>query len=116
TKPASSNRSDAARPPQLSRAGYHPGDPRWAAAARSDAREAPRAPTPAACLARSADRAGLWLSLVPAQRSTARSSFGERPDFMGNGDRRGILADPISGTAVLEYGGTEILPPVRATL
>jgi hypothetical protein len=66
-------------------AGYHPGDPRWAAAARSDARKAPRALTPAACLARSADRAGLWLSLVPAQRSTARSSFGERPDFMGTG-------------------------------
>ena len=29
-------------------------------------------------------------------------------------DRRGILADPISGTAVLEYGPTEILPPVGA--
>jgi hypothetical protein len=28
--------------------------------------------------------------------------------------QRGILADPISGTAVLEYGATEILPPVRA--
>ena len=27
----------AARPPQLSRAGYHPGDSRWAAAARFDA-------------------------------------------------------------------------------
>jgi hypothetical protein len=26
--------------PQLSRAGYHPGDPRWAAAARLDGREA----------------------------------------------------------------------------
>jgi hypothetical protein len=50
------------RPSQLSRAGYHPGDPRWAAAARSDAREAPRSLTSAACLARSADRAGLWLS------------------------------------------------------
>src|SRR5438132_4527483 len=31
-------------------------------------------------------------------------------------DRRGILADPISGTAVLEYGATEILPPVGAIL
>jgi hypothetical protein len=31
------------------------------------------------------DRAGLWLSPVRAQRSTARSSFGERPDFMGIG-------------------------------
>src|SRR6202030_810513 len=29
-------------------------------------------------------------------------------------DRRGILANPISGTAVLEYGPTEILPPVCA--
>src|SRR5207302_6102126 len=29
-------------------------------------------------------------------------------------DRRGILADPISGTAVLEYGPAEILPPVGA--
>src|SRR5205807_5449407 len=28
--------------------------------------------------------------------------------------QRGILADPISGTAVLEYGPTEILPPVGA--
>src|SRR5437899_11009880 len=31
-------------------------------------------------------------------------------------DRRGILADPISGAAVLEYGATEILPPVGAIL
>jgi hypothetical protein len=30
-------------------------------------------------------------------------------------DRRGILADHISGTAVLKYGPTEILPPVGAT-
>jgi hypothetical protein len=29
-------------------------------------------------------------------------------------DRRGILANPISGTAVLEYGPAEILPPVGA--
>src|SRR5207237_7465371 len=28
--------------------------------------------------------------------------------------QRGILADPISGAAVLEYGLTEILPPVGA--
>jgi hypothetical protein len=40
--------------------------------------------------------------------------LGECPDF--NWDRRGILADPISGTAVLEYGATEILPPVGAIL
>src|SRR3984893_13400212 len=29
-------------------------------------------------------------------------------------DRRGILANPISGTAVLEYAPAEILPPVGA--
>src|SRR5207237_7143942 len=32
----------------------------------------------------------------------------------GYRNRSGILADPISGTAVLEYGATEILPPVGA--
>ena len=62
----------SARPPQLSRAGYHPGDPRWAAAARFDGREASRALTSAACLARSADRARLCLSPIRIQRSTAR--------------------------------------------
>ena len=61
-----------ARPPQLSRAGYHPSDPRWAAAARFDGREAPRALTSAACLARSADRARLRLSPIRIQRSTSR--------------------------------------------
>src|SRR6202043_3736624 len=85
------------RPPQLSRAGYHPGDPRWAAAARSDAREASRALTPAACLAGSADRAGLWLSPVRAQRSTARSSSANAPTLLG---LRGIRADP---SAALRY-------------
>jgi hypothetical protein len=35
----------------------------------------------------------------------------ERPEFIGG---RRILADPISGTAVLEYGTTEILPPIGA--
>jgi hypothetical protein len=54
----------SSRPPQLSRAGYHPSDPRWAAAARSDGREASRALASAACLARSADRARLWLSPI----------------------------------------------------
>ena len=29
-------------------------------------------------------------------------------------EQRGILADPVSGTAVLEYGPTEILPPVAS--
>ena len=69
---------------RLSRAGYHPGDPRWTAAARSDAREAPRALAPAACLARSADRAGLWLSAVRAQRSTAQSSSANAPALLGS--------------------------------
>jgi hypothetical protein len=41
----------AARPPQLSGAGYHQGDPRWAAAGRFDGRETPRALPSAACLA-----------------------------------------------------------------
>jgi hypothetical protein len=31
----------SSRPPQLSRAGYHPSDPRWEAAARFDGGEAP---------------------------------------------------------------------------
>jgi hypothetical protein len=56
----------------LSGAGYHPSDPRRAAAARLDGREAPRALTSAACLARSADRARLCLSPIRIQRSTAR--------------------------------------------
>ena len=131
----------AARPPQLSRAGYHPGDPRWAAAARFDGREAPCALTSAACLARSADRARLWLSPIRIQRQ--RSSLSTRvcrlpgtskscsalvePDTNSKiyrtfspekarlcWDQRGILVDAISGTAVLEYGPTEILPPVGA--
>ena len=75
TRPAGGCQSvlfHSARPPQLSRAGYYPGDPRWAAAARSDGREAPRALTSAACLARSADRARLCLSPIRIQRSTAR--------------------------------------------
>ena len=46
-------------------------------------RKAPRALTPAACLARSADRAGLWLSAVRAQRSTARSSSANAPTLSG---------------------------------
>jgi hypothetical protein len=62
----------AARPPQLSRAGYHPNDPRWAAAARFDGSKAPRALPSAACLARSADRARLRLSPIRIQRSTSR--------------------------------------------
>ena len=35
-----------------------------------------------------------------------------RPRLYRN--RSGILADPLSGTPVLEYGATEILPPVGA--
>ena len=61
----------AARPPQLSRTGSHPSDPRWAAAARFDGREAPRALTSAASLARATDRARLCLSPIRIQRSIA---------------------------------------------
>ena len=53
------------------------------------------------------------MSPIRAQRSTARSSPAKPRLYW---DRRGILADPISGTAVLEYGPTEILPPVGAIL
>ena len=60
----------AARPPQLSRAGYHSGHPRWAAAARFNGREAPRALTSAACLARSADRARLCLIQIRISKTT----------------------------------------------
>ena len=62
----------SSRPPQLSRAGYHPNDPRWAAAARFHGGEAPRAVPSAACLARSADRARLCLSSIRIERSTAQ--------------------------------------------
>src|SRR6266576_500278 len=82
-----SRRSTPPRPPQLPRAGYHRGDPRRAAAARSDAGEAPRALTPAACLARSADRAGLWLSPVRGAQIHRTIKLGERPDFIGTGVR-----------------------------
>jgi hypothetical protein len=101
----------ASRPPQLSRAGYHPSNPRWAAAARFRGGEAPRALPSAACLARSADRARLRLSPIRIQRSTY---FTLSPEPRVRWDRRGILANPISGTAVLEYGPAEILPPVGA--
>ena len=69
------------------RAGYHPGDPRWAAAARLDGRKAPRALPPAACLARSADRARLRLSPIRIQRSTRTLSSARL-----RWDRRGNLA------------------------
>jgi hypothetical protein len=72
----------AARPPQLSRAGYHPGDPRWAAAARFDGREAPRALTSATCLARSEGHVRLCLSPIRIQRSTV-PEIQRRPDFVG---------------------------------
>jgi hypothetical protein len=52
------------------------------------------------------------LSPLRAQRSTAQSSSANAATLWG----RGILADPIRGTAVLEYGATEILPPVGAIL
>jgi len=40
--------------------------------------------------------------------------LGERPDFIGTGVAFSLT--PISGTAVLEYGATEILPPIGAIL
>jgi hypothetical protein len=101
----------SARPPQLSRPGYHPSDPRWAAVARFDRRKAHRALTSAACLARSADHARLCLSPIRIQRSAARLNL-EKARLRW--DQRGSLADNISGTAVLEYGPTEILPPLGA--
>jgi hypothetical protein len=81
----------SSRPPQLSRAGYHPSDPRWAAAARFHGGEASRALPSAACLARSADRARFCLSPIRTQKSP-------------------------TGDAVLEYSPTEILPPVGPML
>src|SRR5262249_17930807 len=56
-------------PPQLSRApDIYPRDSRWAAAARSDSREAARALTSAARLARSADRARFCLNPIRTQK------------------------------------------------
>src|SRR6202030_1641716 len=95
-------------PPQLSRAGYHTGDPRGAAAARFDGREAARALTSAACLARSADRSRLCLSPIRIQRST-RVKHGEDPALLGPAWHS---RDHISGTAVLEYGPAEINPRI----
>ena len=91
----------AARPPQLSRPGHHPSHPRRAAAARSDGREAARALTSAACLARSADRCSALL-----EKLTTAAELGP-----GRGPP---LPDDISGTAVLEYRPTEISAPVGA--
>ena len=92
----------ATRPPQLSRTGYHPGDPRGAAAARFDDREAARALTFAACLARSTDRARLWLSPIRIQKdvptrpatisSSSCCSAGRSPAH-----RSGCIRDKIRG-------------------
>jgi hypothetical protein len=56
-----------------------------------------------------------WALVEPGPSAAIHRTIkpGERPDFW---DRCGILADPISGTAVLKYGATEILPPVGAIL
>jgi hypothetical protein len=78
------------RPPQLSCAGSYPNHPRGAATARFDGREAPRALTSAACLARSEGHARLCLSPIRIQRSTARSGP-EKTRFRWG--RHGILAD-----------------------
>src|SRR5580692_2089228 len=100
----------AARPPQLSRAGYHSGHPRWAAAARFDGREAPQALTSAACLARSANRARLCVIQIRISKTHPTLSP-ERswlcPDRPGTRHHTSL-------TAVLEFGPTETLPPVGA--
>ena len=54
----------AARPPQLSRPGHRPGDPRRASAARFDPDKLPGALTSTACLARATVRARLCLSPI----------------------------------------------------
>src|SRR5258708_39248647 len=51
------------------------------------------------------------LQPIRIERSTAHLS---REKARLHWVQRGIRADPISGTAVLEYGPTEILPPVGA--
>ena len=51
------------------------------------------------------------LEPIRIQRSTARSSPEKAPTSLGP---RGVLADRISGIAVLKYGPPEILPPVGA--
>src|ERR1700730_12330145 len=100
----------AARPPQLSRAGYHRGDPRWAAAARFNGRNAPRALTSAACLARPADPARLCLSPIRIQRLT----YAEPGEVLTSSGPSWHCRHCISLTAVLEFGPTETLPPVGA--
>src|ERR1700719_3719201 len=89
----------AARPPQLSRAGYHSGHPRWAAAARVDGREAARALTSAACLARSADRARLCLIQIRISKTyLCRARRG--PDFVRTVLARSPLHQPHCGTGI----------------
>jgi hypothetical protein len=103
-------------PTQLSRPGHHPSDSRRTPAARSDGREAARALTSTARLARSADRARLCLSPIrtrkihqhPCAPKRSPTSIGDRPcDFYQT-----ICGDHIAENAVLEYGPTEILPQV----
>src|ERR1700737_3112138 len=100
----------AARPPQLSRAGYHGGDPRWAAAARFNGRAAPRALTSAACLARPAAPARLCLIPIRIQRLT----YAEPGEVLTSSGPSWHCRHCISLTAVLEFGPTETLPPVGA--
>src|SRR3984893_19310730 len=100
----------AARPPQLSRAGYHRGDPRCAAAARFNGRNAPRALTSAACLARPADPARLCLIQIRIQRLT----YAEPGEVLTSSGPSWHRRHCISLTAVLEFGPTETLPPVGA--
>src|SRR4029077_4449589 len=55
--------------------------------------------------------ARVCLSPIRIQRSTARSSPEKAPTSLGPS---GLSTDPVTGIAVLEYGLTEILPPVGA--
>jgi hypothetical protein len=50
----------------------------------------------------------------PRTEIHCNDQVGERPDFIGIGVA--FSPTPISGTAVLEYGATEILPPIGAIL
>jgi hypothetical protein len=54
------------------------------------------------------------LSPVKGAQIHRTIKLGERPDFIGTGVAFSLT--PISGTAVLEYGATEILPPIGAIL
>ena len=81
----------AARPPQLSRPGHRPSDSRRSSAARFDRGQAAGALTSTTCLA----------------RTTVRAGFLPEPDLNS-------LSHRLIDAAVLEFGPTEIFPPVGA--